>query len=49
MSAARCPSHLLLFDEPLGDDLVDCAPQLFGADVNQSIARLVGVQCDMIE
>jgi len=26
-----------------------CAPQLFGADVNQSIARLVDVQCDMIE
>jgi Tol biopolymer transport system component len=26
-----------------------CAPQLFGADANQSIARLVRHQCDMIE
>jgi hypothetical protein len=26
-----------------------CAPQLFGADANQSFARLVRQQCDMIE
>jgi hypothetical protein len=25
-----------------------CAPQLFGAGVYQSIARLVSAQCDMI-
>jgi hypothetical protein len=24
MSAARCPSHLLLLYKPLGDELVDC-------------------------
>jgi hypothetical protein len=41
MSAARSPSHLLLFDEALGDDLVDGRLHESGRDTPTPIALAV--------
>jgi hypothetical protein len=38
-----------MFSIPALESATGCAPQLFGVDADQSIARLVGVLCDMIE